>query len=152
MNLLITNDIDKNVFSTNISIKEMGTASLTAEEESAILADFPTKVLFKNLVFVGKFDADNGLPVLTTDDTGEEVKLELTNQEIPLDENFTTIYRVDMNKIPGSELGTVLNTRELLAQAKCVLFTSVIKAEIKRIMEDIRSKATAFTGETEEII
>ena len=152
MNLLTTNDIDNNVFITTITVKEMGSADLTTEQESAICKDFPSKVIFKNLDFKGKFSVVDDAPVLTNGESDEEISLSLTNQEILVDENFTATYRIDMKKVSDSEVGTILNTKELVCQAKCILFASVIKAELKRILDDIRAKATAFTGETEEII
>ncbi|MBQ4523350.1 MAG: hypothetical protein IJA10_10440 [Lachnospiraceae bacterium] len=152
MNLLITNDIDDNVFSTTISVKEMGSSELTNEQEIAICKDFPRKVIFKNLDFTGKFSVVDNAPVLTNGNDDEEVTLTLTNQEISVDENFVATYRTDMKKVADSELGAILNTKELVCQARCLLFTSVVKAELKRILDDIREKATSFTGETEEMI
>lgn len=152
MNLLIANDIENNVFTTTISVKEMGSSALTAEQESAICKDFPTKVIFKNLDFKGKFSVIDGAPKLTDGESDEEVSLTLTNQEILVDENFIATYHVDMKKITDSDVGTILNTKELVCQARCILFVSVIKNELKRILDDIRAKASTFTGETEEII
>ena len=152
MNLLITNDIEDNVFSTSISVKEMGSSELTSEQEIAICKDFPSKVIFKNLDFTGKFSIVDNTPVLTNGDDDEEVALTLTNQEISVNENFVATYRTDMKKVSDGELGTILNTKELLCQARCLLFTSVVKTELKRILDDIREKATSFSGETEEMI
>lgn len=152
MNILTTNDIENNVFTTTISVKEMGSSDLTSEQEIAICKDFPSKIIFKNLEFKGKFSVSDNVPMLTNGDSDEEVSLTLTNQEILVDENFTATYRVDMNKVADSEIGTILNTKELVCQAKCILFANVIKTELKKILDDIRAKATAFTGETEEII
>lgn len=152
MNLLTTSDIENNVFNTTISVKECGTANLTPEEEVALLKDFPSKIIFKNLVFSGKFSVIDGAPKLTNGESDEEVSLSLTNQEILLNESFTATYRIDLKKVADAEIGTILNTKELVCQAKCMLFETTIKAEIKKILADIRVKATAFTGETEEII
>jgi len=152
MNLLITNDIEDNVFSTVISVKEMGSSELTSEQEISICKDFPSKVVFKNLDFKGKFSVVDDTPVLTNGENDEEITLTLTNQEIPIDENFVATYKTDMKKVSDAEIGTILNTKELVCQARCILFTSVIKTELKRILDDIRAKATSFTGETEEMI
>lgn len=152
MNLLITNDIEDNVFSTVISVKEMGSSELTSEQEISICKDFPSKVIFKNLEFKGKFSVVDDTPVLTNGENDEEVALTLTNQEIPIDENFIATYKTDMKKVSDAEIGAILNTKELICQARCILFASVIKTELKRILDDIRAKATSFTGETEEMI
>lgn len=152
MNLLVTNDIENNEFKTTLSVKEMGSSELTEEQEIAICKDFPTKVIFKNLDFKGRFSVVDNAPVLSNGEDDEEISIALTNQEILVDENFVATYKTDMKKVSDSEVGTILNTKELICQARCILFASVIKSELKRILDDIRKKATAFTGETEEII
>lgn len=152
MNLATKKDIENNVFIVTVYCKELGTADLTDEQERELLNDFPSKIIYKDLSFKGKFNVANGVPIFTEDDTGEEISLTLTNQEITLDENFSAVYRVDMNKVQTNDLGEILNSKELVCWAKCNLFAKVIEEEAARILADIRSKANTFSGETEKIV
>jgi len=152
MNLATKKDIENNVFTVEVYCKELGTADLTDEQERELLNDFPSKIFYKDLTFKGKFNVTNGVPVFTEEENGEEVSLTLTNQEIILDENFSAVYRVDMNKVQDSDIGEILNSKELVCWAKCNLFAKVIEDEAARILANIRSKANTFSGETEKII
>lgn len=72
----------------------------------------------------------------------------LSNKEIVLDENFEVVYKVDVNKIAGTAIdNTVLTTKELVAQAYCLIFDEVIRAAIENIMIQLRAKSPTFTGE-----
>ena len=152
MNLATKKDIEHNVFIVTVYCKELGTADLTDEQERELLNDFPSKIIYKDLSFKGKFNVVNGVPVFTEEDTGEEVSLTLTNQEIALDENFRAVYKVDMSKVQANDIGEILNSKELVCWAKCNLFAKVIEEEAARILSDIRSKASTFSGETEKIV
>lgn len=152
MNVVITNEIKDDVFSSVVTIESFGDISHTAEEELAMLDNFSSKVVYRNLTFTGKFKVVEGLPVLSEDEDAEELSIRLTNQEIPIDANFNATYKTSLKNTLDSEVGTILNTKILVCEAKCILFASVIKAELKRIMEDLRTKAIGFEGTTEEIV
>ncbi len=153
MYLKITNDIENNVFSTMINIDSFGTEQLSEDEEKEMLKDFPTKVAFRNLTFKKNVKMNGSVPEVTDDEVGEGVVAvtlpALSNKEVLLDENFEVSYRVDVNKISNTAVDEkVLTTKELVAQAYCVVFDDVIRAEVERIMTELRGKAPAFSGET----
>lgn len=73
----------------------------------------------------------------------------LSNKEILLDRNFRAEYKIDVNKVPNSAVDkNVLTTKELVAYAYCAIYDKVICDAITKIMDNIRSKAPAFEGET----
>lgn len=153
MYLKITNDIENNVFSTMINIDSFGTEQLSEDEEKEMLKDFPTKVAFRNLVFKKNVKMNGTVPEVTDEEAGEGIVAvtlpALSNKEVLLDENFEVSYRVDVNKISNTAVDeNVLTTKELVAQAYCVVFDEVIRAEVERIMTELRKKAPAFSGET----
>ena len=42
----------------------------------------------------------------------------------------------------------VLSTKELVAQARCLVFQTVVKETVAEKMSEIRAKAPSFEGET----
>lgn len=118
-----------------------------------MLNDFPSKLTYRNLVFSKKVKLAGTVPVIAEDSEESEgvvtVKLPtLSNKEIPIDEKFEALYRIDVNKIPASVLDeAVLTTKELAAQAYCVVFAEVIKNAVQNIMNELRAKAPSFTDE-----
>ena len=152
MVLKILNDIENNVFSTVITVDSFGTEQLSEDEEKEMIKDFPTKVAYRNLTFRKHIKMNGSVPEVTNDEVGDSVVditlPTLSNKEILLDENFEAVYRIDLSKIPNSFVDdNVLTKKELVAQAFCLIFDEVIRAEVSRIMTDIRSKAPAFSGE-----
>lgn len=153
MYLKITHDIENHVFSTKITIDSLGTETLSEDEEREILRDFPSKVTYRNLTF-SKNVKLVGSALEVTDDLVSDSVVKVTlpvlsNKEILLDKDFEALYKIDTAKIPQSALDSnVLTTKELVAQAYCVVFDEVVVKDIAAIMEDIRSKAPTFTKET----
>lgn len=153
MYLKIKNDIESNIFSTLITVDSFGTEQLSEDEEQELLRDFPSRLAYRNLVFEKKIKMDGSVPIIAEDtDDGENVvtvKLPaLSNKEILIDNNFEALYKIDINKIAPSAIDkTVLTSKELVAQAYCTIFSSVICGALQNIMDALRAKAPAFTSE-----
>lgn len=153
MDLKITNNIDNNIFSTNVTIDAFGSEQLSEYEEKDLLVNFPVKLAYRNLTFSKKIKIVGTVPEVGDDDeSGENVITvtipPLSNKEIPIDEHFNAYYKVDYTKIPLSAVdGKVLKNREMVAHAWCLVFSTVICDEMKQIMNEIRLKAPAFEGE-----
>lgn len=153
MNVVVTNDIKNEEFSTIVSIESFGDTTLTSDEELALIDNYASKIIYKNLNFSRKFKVAEGLPIISEDEDAVEVAIRLNNLEIPIDANFKATYSTSLKKTLDAEVDeTVLTTKELVCEAKCILFADVIKEELKRIKADLTSKAVGFEGETEETI
>ena len=154
MYLKVKNDIENNIFSTIITVDSFGTEQLSEDEERELLRDFPTKVSYRNLKFEKNIKIDGSVPVVTAEEANNDtiitVKLPaLSNKEIPLDDTFEAVYKIDINKISPSAVDeTVLTTKELVAQAYCTIFSSVICDAVKALMDELREKAPSFTSES----
>lgn len=81
-------------------------------------------------------------------------KLEIlaSNISIPVNPNFLAAYKTSLHNVLDEEIGEILKTPELVCQAKCILFASVVKTELKRIVTEARKKANSFEGTTVELI
>ena len=154
MYLKVKNDIENNIFSTLITVDSFGTEQLSEDEERELLQDFPTRLSYRNLVFSKKIKLEGTIPVVVDDDNEDEdvvtVKLPaLSNKEIFINSEFEALYKIDINKIAPSAIDeTVLTSKELVAQAYCVIFSTVVCEAIQNIMNAIREKAPSFTSET----
>lgn len=156
MVIVTKNELENGIFTTTISVKEFGTTELTAEEEKAKLDDFSNKLVYKNIEFKKNIEIADGQPVVTdnaVDGTSiVKVGLAMNNQEYNIDENFSVTYRVDVKKILDTEINSVLTTAELVCQAKCLVFATVIKEELERIVAAALTRVVGFEGEIEEVI
>lgn len=157
MYLKYVHDIENNVFSTVITIDSLGTEQLSEDEEREMLRDFPSKVAYRNLVFSKNVTLNGTVPEVTESEVGDSVVVvtlpTLSNKELLLDKDFEAVYRVDVNKIASSAIdANVLTTKELVAQAYCLVFDKVITEAVSEIMTEIRKKAPAFSGETIESV
>ncbi len=153
MDLQIKHDIENNVFSTSITIAGLGTETFSEDEEKEMLRNFPSKVVYRNLSFTKNIVMNGVVPEVTNDEIGDSVAAvtlpPLSNKEILLDKDFLAEYKIDINKIPNSAVDeNVLTTKELVAYAYCAVYDRVICDAVTEIMENIRSKAPAFEGET----
>lgn len=153
MDLKITKNIDANVFSTNIVFDAFGSEQLSESEEKSLIENFPVKLAYRNLKFTKNVHIDGTVPAITDEEEGESVVSvtlpPLSNKEILIDENFNAYYKIDYTKVPLSAVDdNVLTTKELVAQAYCLIFAQVICDAVKDIMDEVRKKAPAFEGET----
>lgn len=153
MDLKVINNIDSNIFSTNVVFEAYGSEQLSESEEKNIIENFPVKLAYRNLKFVKNIRINGTVPAITEDDADSENVVSislppLSNKEIFIDENFDAYYKIDYTKIPSSAIDeNVLTTTSLVAQAYCLIFSQVICDAVKEIMDEIRSKAPAFEGE-----
>lgn len=152
MNITTTNEITNGVFSTVITVSSFGADTLSSEEELNLLNNYSCKIRYKDLDFSGKFKVVDGELTLTEDEDAALVELAVSDIAIPVNKNFKAEYKIALNKIQDDEVTGELTSKEMVCEAKCKLFASVVKEELKRIVEEIRSKSTSFEGSTEEMI
>lgn len=155
MYLKVENNIENNVFGTTVSIDSYGTEQMSSDEEKSLLKNFPSKLVYRTLTFEKNVKIEGGVPVITEDEADDTdivtVTLPaLTNKEIAIEEGFIAEYKIDLAKIPKSTVNDVLTTVELVAQAYCLVYKTVICEAIEKILDAIRSKAPSF--ESEEIV
>lgn len=157
MYLKIKHEIDNNVFITDISVESLGTEQLRPEDEEELLNDFPIFLEYRNLTFAKNVKVTDNITVVTDDPVGEGVVQvvlpPLTNKEVRIDKDFALSYKCDTGKITSAAMDeNVLTTKELVAQARCAVFDSVICEDITDKLNDIRVKAPAFISEESIII
>lgn len=159
MDLKITNNIDNNIFSTNVTVDAYGTDQLSEDEEKELLLNFPVKLAYRNLTFSRNIKIEGSVPVITETepdiadgDSNGVVKVTLpplSNKEIQIGDDFNAYYKIDYTKIPSGLIdGTVIKTKEIMAQAYCEIFADVVCKSVQEIMTEVRKKAPAFEGET----
>lgn len=165
MYLGVKRDIENNVFFIDIKVDSFGTDQLSEDEERELTHDFPTKVAYRNLTFTRNVKLNGAVPEITEEKPGVvegdsetdgqvsngvvTVTLPpLSNREVVVNEDFHVEYKIDTAKISGSAVDdTVLTTKELVAQAYCLVFESVIVDAVSSIMDSLRSRAVGFTRE-----
>ena len=154
MNLLVKNDIDDNVFSTTVTVDSYGDAVYTSDEEKELLSNFPVSIAYRNMTFTKNVKINGTVPEITSDPVDGTTVVELTlpaltNREIDIGDDFNAEYKISTEKIPASATdANVLTTKELVAQARCLVFQTVVKETVAEKMNEIRSKAPSFEGET----
>lgn len=136
-------------FSSTISFLEYGTDLLTADEEAALLKSYPTELEYSEVQFTAQVSVQGGNIVLGS---GQDVKVSVTNKIIPIDENFVAEYRIDLNHISDAEVTGKLTSKELVAQAKCMIFESKVLEELTSELTETRNKANSFAVNSEVII
>lgn len=159
MDLRVKKDIDHNIFSSTVTIDAYGTEQFSEDEEKELLLNFPVKLAYRNLVFSRNIKIEGTIPVITeaepatTDGVSNGiVKVTLpplSNKEIQIDDNFNAYYKIDYTKIPSGLIdGSIIKTKEIMAQAYCEIFADVVCKAVQEIMIEVRKKAPAFEGET----
>lgn len=153
MKILPIRSIENDTYTTVIRPSEFGTASVTAENELAMLADTPQVLRYADIEFKDKFIVSDGLPVVSTEANAVEVTLDLNNKEFMLDENFEVSLSIDAKKILDSELDeTVFTDKHILAQAKTILFETKVIARVKELLEIARSHVNSFEETIEQTL
>lgn len=102
----------------------------------------------------GTGDGENS-DITTTSENVEStahVEIAVSDIAIPINKNFKAEYKIALNKIQDSELGDIFTSKEMVCEAKCILFDNVVKKELARILEEIRNNARSFEGTAEEMI
>lgn len=143
MNLTITRGIENNKFTTLVAFKEYGGVGMTAEDEMALLQNYPIVLTYGDITFSDKFNVVAG-NVEQDSSLGETVTLILSERKTPVTEAFQVKYEVNANQILDSEIGTLLTTKELVAQAKCILFEMKIKDRISALLAIAKTKNSSF--------
>lgn len=152
MYLKVENNIDNNVFTTVITIDSYGTEQMSSDEERELLENFPSKLVYRELTFEKNIKIQGSVPIITEDEADDTdivtVTLPaLTNKEIAIDEEFKAEYKIDLGKIPKSNVNAVLTTVELIAQAYCLIYKEVICEAVQKTLDILREKAPSFEGE-----
>lgn len=159
MDLKVKKDIDNNIFSVYVTVDGYGTEQLSEDEEKELLLNFPVKLAYRNLTFSRNIKIEGSVPVITnvepatTDGVSNGiVKITLpplSNKEIQIGDDFDAYYKVDYTKIPSGLIdGTIIKSKEVLAQSYCEIFADVVCNAVQEIMTEVRKKAPAFEGET----
>jgi hypothetical protein len=152
MNIKTTNEITNGVYTTTITAVDFGYDMLSSEEELNILNNYSCKLKYKDLDFVGKFKVIDGEVMMTEDEDGSDIEIAVSDMIIPINKDFKAEYKVAVNKIKDEEVNDILASKEMICEAKCILFTTVVKNALASILEEVRNKATNFEGTTEEMI
>lgn len=150
MVLVYEKDIKDNVFYMTVKCKTLGNSDILASEEEAMLINFPTTIEYKNITFEGKFGVDSNGDVIEDSSTGETVSLKLNNKVVKIDESFKVDFSISTKMIKTEEIGTVLKTKELVAEAKALCFKNAIKNAVKQALEDVRNKTNNYETIVEE--
>lgn len=150
MKLKFKNNLEDNVRSVKITVSSMGSKTLTIEQEKELIADYNPILEYRNLDFKGYFKMDN-LDVIeaTSDSDGELVSLSLTNKIIKVDENFAVELSIATDSIKTGEVGSILNTKDKVAEAKILLFSKVIEKAVKDTITALKAKDNNFETEYE---
>lgn len=159
MDLKVTKNIDNNIFSVSITVDAYGTNQLSELEEKDMLLNFPVKLAYRNLTFSRNIKMEGSVPVITetepatTDGVSNGVAKvtlpPLSNKEIQIGDDFDAYYKIDYTKIPSGLIdGTIIKSKEIMAQAYCEIFADVVCEAVQEIMTEVRKKAPAFEGET----
>lgn len=150
MKILPQRSIENDVYTTLLKPLTFGTATVTAEDELAMLADTPQTLRYADIEFKEKFKIVDGLPVVSVEDDAVEVSLDLTNKEFLLDENFEVSLSVDANKVASAEIdGTVFTDKYLVAQAKIITYETKVLERIKTLLDEARAHVNTFEDTVE---
>lgn len=157
MKLVVNKKIEENIITADITVSELGTNSIAATEELETLHDFPRTFCYKDIVFSANMKMDEGNnPVITDSEpdgsTIANVELELINKSFDINEDLHLTLTLDVNKINKNDLSDPFDTIEKLGKARIELYCVKVQEEIKKKLEEIRTLATTFEGETEVIL
>lgn len=150
MKILPVRTIENDVYTTLLKPSEFGTSTMTEIMELEMLKDTPQILRYVDIDFTDKFKVVDGNPVISVEDDAVEIKLDLNNKEFELNENFEVSLSVDANKIASDEVdGTVFTTKQLVAQAKVILYETKVLARIKTLLDEARAHINKFEETTE---
>lgn len=147
-------NVENDIVSVDITVTALGTADLTSEQEKELLENYNKYIEYSKIQFKGNIKLNNGVPEITTDpaDSSSIVELEITdvtNERKLLNEDLSFHFERDVTKYPDSVLNTVLDKKELYAQAQCTLFATKVKEAVTEKLAEIRSLNNTFEGTTE---
>lgn len=147
-------NVENDIASVDITVTSLGTADLTSEQEKELLANYNKYIEYSKIQFKGNIKLNNGVPEVTTDlkDDSTIVELEITdvtNERKLINEDLAFHFERDVTKYPDTVLNTVLDKKELYAQAQCVLFATKVKEAVTEKLAEIRALNNTFEGTTE---
>lgn len=146
------NTIENDIVGIDISVEVLGTADLTSEQELELLHNYNKMIEFNKIKFTGNMKIENNIPVVTEDPIDGTNVVEVTipdviNEQFIVDENLHITFSRDVTKFPESDLNDVFQKREMLGQAKAILFATRIKEAISEKLAEIRALSNTFEGE-----
>lgn len=145
MNFVITRSLENKVFTTTIKFASYGGFGLDTAEEEALIADFGAPIIdLGAIVFAGKFSVGVDRRVVTDATTGEDVSFILNSKKIDVKTGFEATYSIDSKKIDDKEVKLILKSKELVAEAKCVLFETKVQEALSAAMDALKQKRTTF--------
>ena len=159
MKLSKTINIEKGKVIATVACAELGDDNYTAEEELEMLNDYNKVVKYSNTTFSAKMIYANGAFEILADDESEEtklakadeVKLDLINKEIPLNEEFSAEITINVDQIKEVGEHTIIS-KELMAQAEATLYLAKVSEQVAKILTELRALHPDVEGTTEEII
>lgn len=143
MQTVRTQSLKDGIYSVEVAFSSYGRPNLTPQEEKAILENYGVTIDLSAITFNGKYGLQ-GKDVVKVDfsTAGDTVTLNLNKLVYPLDETFKASYSVKASTI--ATVGTVLNTKELMADAMCTLFAEKIEQAIQTAIDDAVLKTNSF--------
>lgn len=149
MNFETKHEVHSGVFSTTVAFTEFGVGTeLDAEHEQALFEDLGFPVInLGSIKFNGKFKVADSKRVIVAEESdtdADAVSLIVNSKVLEVGPGFVASYKSDSVDIADSELGPVLNTKKLVAEAKCVLFETKVKEAVKAAIEAVKAEKTRF--------
>lgn len=120
------------------------------KHEQALFNDLGNPVINTgSILFEGKYKVDGDKRIVSTkDDDGDTVKFIMNAKRYELAPGFVISYSADAGDVADSELGAVLNTKRLVAEAKALLFQDKIHEAITKAVTDLKEQRTRFETDT----
>ena len=149
MKTIRTQSLKDGVYSLTIEIDSYGRRDLTASQEKEIIENYGCKLIYKDIEFSDYYKVENGNVVRGTSGDGDLVKLNLNNQEIPLNGGLLLEYKVKAEALSDSVVGVKLTTKEKVATAMCKLFAEKVEEAITKIIDKAIEKTDDFESVTD---
>lgn len=149
MKTIRTQSLKDGVYSVTIEFDSYGRRDLTASQEKEIIENYGCKLIYKDIEFSDYYKVENGNVVKGTSGDGDLVKLNLNNQEIPLNGGLLLEYKVKAEALSDSVVGEKLTTKEKVATAMCKLFAEKVEEAITKIIDKAIEKTDDFESVTD---
>ena len=149
MKTVRTQSLKDGVYSVTIEFDSYGRRDLTASQEKEIIENYGCKLIYKDIEFSDYYKVENGNVVRGTSGDGDLVKLNLNNQEIPLNGGLLLEYKVKAQALSDSVVGEKLTTKEKVATAMCKLFAEKVEEAITKIIDKAIEKTDDFESVTD---
>ena len=149
MNFETKHAVHGGVFETAVEFTEYGDGTLDAEHEEALFEDIGLpSINLGSIVFKGKYKVAGDKRVIKAEDAdqnADEVSIIVNNKKLEVGPGFSAAYKADAADVGDSEIGKHdLNTKKLVAEAKCVLFETKVKEEIEKVVKAAKAERTRY--------